>query len=112
MKQISAKDNTAKDFIMPESEFKGYTIEEIRFQRALVALQADFAKTKFIKSWNELQGYNPLSKNAVTKITGKAGGIALKMLKGLNYLDYVFLGVSVYSGIKKIAGLFSRKKRK
>ena len=114
MKEIKAKEKVAQDIMTPDNDFKGYTIEEIRFQRALVALEADFCKNKVFRSWNNLQKNNPfsmMSGGSKSSLPGKAGSIALKLINGLNYMDYVFLGVSAFSGIRKIYSLFKGKKK-
>ena len=111
MKEKNNKEQNPRN-ILEVSEFKGYTIEEIRFQRALVAMQADFCKTKFLKEWSNIQKLNPLSPSADSSLPMKAAGsIALKMAKGLNYLDYIILGISVFSGVRKITSIFRRNKK-
>ncbi|MCH5235036.1 MAG: hypothetical protein J1E16_07050 [Muribaculaceae bacterium] len=111
MKEIKSKEQIAQDIVSPKNEFKGYTIEEIRFQRALLAMEADFSKTKLIKSWNNLQKFNPLSPSS-TSIPGKAGSIALKLVNGLSYMDYVMLGWSLFSGARKVFSFFKKGKKK
>ena len=110
MKEIKDKEQTAKDIVTAEKEFKGYTIEEIRFQRALVAMESEFCKTKIFKSWHNIVDANPLMPGNKTSLPGKAGAIALKMVNGLNYLDYILLGLSVFKGTKKIFSFFKGKK--
>ena len=112
MKEIKTKENTAKEIMADDSSFKGYTIEEIRFQRAMVALEADFCKTKLLKSWNNLQKINPLAPKSDSSLPLKAGSIALKMVKGLNYIDYAMLGFSVFSAARKAISFFRKGKRK
>lgn len=111
MEEIKKKEKVAKTIVDPEKEFKGYTIEEIRFKRALVAMEADFCKTKISKSWDNIQSSNPLMPGNKNTFPAKAGSIAMKMVSGLNYLDYVLLGMSVFKGAKKIFSLFRGKKR-
>lgn len=106
MKEIKQKEKVAKDILTPESEFKGYTIEEIRFQRALLAMEADFCKTKMHRSWENIQHLNPLMPGNKTSMAGKAGALALRMVNGLNYMDYILLGLSVFKGTKKIFSFF------
>ena len=108
---IKDKEKKAKDIVAPEKEFKGYTIEEIRFQRALVAMEADFCKTKIFKSWNNLQEANPFMPGNKSTIPSKAGAIAMKMVNGLNYVDYILLGLSVFKGTKKFISFFKGKKK-
>ena len=111
MKEIKAKEQVAKDIVTPESEFKGYTIEEIRFQRALIAMEADFCKSKALRSWDNIVKANPLSPSSNSSFKGKAGSLALKLLNGLNYMDYFLLGLSVFNGSRKVLSFFKRKRR-
>lgn len=111
MKELKQKETVASDIVNKEKEFKGYTIEEIRFKRALVALEADFCKTKMAKSWGNIQDSNPLMPGNKASFTGKAGALALKMVNGLNYLDYILLGLSVFKGTKKVFSLFKGKRK-
>ena len=111
MKEIKAKEKVAKEIATPENDFKGYTIEEIRFQRALVAMEVDFCKSKILRNWNNLQKSNPLSPASNSSITGKAGSVALKLLNGLNYMDYFLIGLSIFNGSRKFLSLFKRRKK-
>ena len=111
MKEIKAKEKVANVIMTPDNEFKGYTIEEIRFHRALVAMEADFCKTKILKSWNNLQKINPLSPTSNASLPGKAGSIALKLVNGLNYVDYIMMGWSAFNGMRKILSFFKGKKK-
>ncbi len=65
MNEINNAKNTAKNITNPETKFSGYTLEEIRYQRALVALQAEFCKTKMARNFRNLQNSNPLSASSV-----------------------------------------------
>ena len=112
MKEIANTDKVVRNITNPEKDFTGYTIEEIRYQRALVAMQSEFCKAKIMKSLNNLQKANPLSPtSAATSIPGKAGAVALKLLNGLNYLDYAVLGFSLFSGVRKFFSFFKKKKK-
>ena len=110
MKDIKKKEKEATEIMDPNKEFKGYTIEEIRFHRALVAMEAEFCKTKISKCFSNIQDLNPLMPGNKTSFTGKAGSLALKMVNGLNYLDYILLGLSVFKGTKKIFSFFKGRK--
>lgn len=111
MKEIKQKENKAKEILTSEKEFKGYTIEEIRFQRALVAMEVEFSKAKLFKSWNNIQKLNPLSPTSGGSIAGKTGSLALKLINGLSYVDYVMLGWSAFSGVRKVISFFHKKKK-
>ena len=112
MKETKDSKKSAQQIMARENEFKGYTIEEIRFHRALVAMEADFCKTKFLKSWNNLQTVNPFSPSSGSSLPAKAGSVAMKIVKGLNYMDYIVLGFSVFSGVRKVFSLFRKGKKK
>lgn len=112
MKETEKK-NVANEIMSDKNSFAGYTIEEIKFQRALVAMQAEFCKTKFLKSWDNIQRANPLSQAySKSSLPAKAGSIAMKMVNGLNYMDYVLLGISAFSGARKIFSFFHKFKKK
>ena len=111
MKEIKAQEKKAQDIAKLEKDFKGYTIEEIRFQRALVAMEAEFCKTKILKNWENIQNSNPLMPGNKNNFTSKAGSLALKMFNGLNYLDYFLLGLSLFKGSKKVFSFFRGLKK-
>lgn len=112
MKEISQGKDMGKGIVkVNPTEFTGYTIEEIRFQRAMLALQADFCKTRLLKSWNNVQKANPLNPSSGSGLPARAGSIALKMAKGLNYMDYALLGFSLFSGVRKFLSIFRKVKK-
>lgn len=112
-------DNITKSPAIPESvsaeekqKFGGYTLEDIRYRRALVALQKEFARQKIVGSTKKISRHSPFSKDytpAHGGSLGKAGAIAGKLLTGLNYMDYVILGFSIFNSGKKIFKFFRRK---
>lgn len=94
------------------AEVKGMTIREIRYQRALTALQKEFCKQKMETDMVKLKNLSPFSKNysGKNKSFGRAAGLAGKLMGGMNYLDYAVIGFSVFSNIRKILGFFKKKK--
>lgn len=113
MKEI-VKANQAPTVNISENEptFKGYTIEELRYQRALVTLQKEFCKSKLERNINSLRKTNPLSPtSAASSLPGKFGIIATKLLSGLNYLDYAMLGFSLFGSARKVYSFFHRRKK-
>lgn len=112
MGEMNKAENKAKQIVNPDKEFSGYTLEEIRYQRVLIALQADFCKNKIFKSFNNLQKANPFSPSGgSSSLTGKVGNVALKLVNGLNYLDYAVLGLSLFKSFRKITSLFKKKNK-
>lgn len=104
--------NVPADLVTPEPrEAKGLTISEIRYQRALIALQKEFCKEKIGHSVRNLKNTSPFSKNYDSKTSGnRVGALASKLLHGLNYLDYAVIGFSVFSNVRKITSLFRKRK--
>jgi len=91
--------------------FKGYTMEELRYQRAMMALRKEFCKTKVLQS---VQALRPGSRNE-GKTSGKskfalAGKIASAVFSHMNTLDYVLMGISLFGTAKKGLRLFRGKK--
>ncbi|MEZ3518767.1 MAG: hypothetical protein K1V75_02350 [Muribaculaceae bacterium] len=93
------------------AEIKGLTIREIRYQRALVALQKDFCREKMNVSLMKLKNSSPFSKDyqGKSKFFGRPAGIVGKVLGGMNYIDYVLLGFSLFSNARKVMGFFKKK---
>lgn len=112
MNEIKKTESKAKSIINPENKFSGYTLEEIKYQRALTAMQLDFCKTKILKSFSNLQKVNPLSPtSAASNLPGKASSVILKLLNGLNYLDYAVLGFTIFGSLRKFISFFKKKKK-
>ncbi len=102
------------DLVTPNPRpVKGLTISEIRYQRALVALQKEFCKEKIGVSVRKLKNASPFSKNFNSKKVpaGRIGALAGKLISGMNYLDYAVIGFSAFSNVRKILGFFKKKKQ-
>ena len=93
-----------------QKDFKGYSLEDLRYQRALVALRKDFAKSKMIHNIDKARKHRLGGESGSSKIA-RAGGIAAKLFSGLSYLDYAMLGMSLFSSGRKIYSFFRGKKR-
>lgn len=110
MKEIEKTQDAAKSITNPEKKFEGYTLEEIRYQRALVLLQKEFCKNKIMRNFAQIQKSNPLSpEKAASGLPGKVGFVASRLLSGLNYLDYAMIGFSVFGTVRKIFSFFRKK---
>lgn len=105
--------------VLPESvskssdtKFKGYSLEDLRYHRALVALQKEFAKNKVLGTTRKIQRHSPFSKDfgADKSTAGKFGALAGKLVTGLNYLDYAMIGVTLFNSTRKIFSIFHKKK--
>lgn len=93
-----------------EKPFRGYTLEEIEYQRAYLLLQKEFAKAKIIEDVDSLRqikvfGGRSGKGNAVLKV----GSLASKILSGMNYLDYAMIGFSAFGTLRKVFRFFRKK---
>lgn len=113
MNEIQKSEQAAKDITKPATKFKGYTLEEIRYQRALVTLQKEFCKTKLNRNLQNIQKANPFSSaaSASGSLPGKFGMVAGKLLTGLNYIDYAMIGFSLFGTARKVFSFFRRKRK-
>lgn len=95
--------------------FKGYTIDEIRYQRAMLGLRKDFCKAKVMESVSNLKpggsrrDSRPSRKSTFMTV---ATTVATKVLGNLNTLDYILMGISAFGTVKKGVRLLTRKKKK
>lgn len=105
---IRTSDVPEKIVSQDNHEFTGYSLEELRYQRALVALQKEFCKSKVMNGVRKVQK-NGIS-GASTSTGGKAMGIFGKFLTGMSYVDYALLGLSMFRSGKKVYSFFRRKK--
>lgn len=112
MKELEKSKVKAEDITSPEYSFKGYTLEELRYQRALVTLKKEFCKAKLVKNFDKLKNTNPFSpSSAAGNLPSKSRFIITKLLTGLNYLDYAVLGFSIFNSVRKVTSIFRRKKK-
>lgn len=113
MNEIQKSTKAAEQITEPENKFKGYTLDELRYQRALVTLQKEFCKSRLIRNVNGLQKNNPFNPtSAASSLPGKVGFVASKLISGLNYLDYAMIGFTVFGSVRKILSIFKRNKKK
>lgn len=94
-----------------KKEFKGYSIEEIRYQRALVAMKKEFCKNRIITDLHRIQKRGFFGKGEHTSNLAHVGGIAGKIMSGMNYIDYALVGMSIFGTVRKIFRFFNKKNR-
>ena len=96
-----------------EVVFEGYKIEELRYQRAMLAIRKEFAKEKLLKS---VKGLNPAHRSSSDKALSDGGKYSLisklagNAMRGLKAFDYVVLGLSVAGVVRKGYRLIKGKK--
>ena len=91
-----------------EVPFKGYTMEEIKYQRAMMALRKEFCKAKLMQSLQEMRPKRKESTSGNSKFS-MAASIASKLFSNLNTLDYILMGISLFGTVKKGYKLIRRK---
>ena len=106
--EITKSDGTAN---VAEEEFKGYTLDELRYQRALLLLKREYLKEKALKETKAVKERIPVlnGKSPLNALTPR--GMVGRVMRGLNYADYLMLGFSVFTAGKKVFSLFKRKKK-
>lgn len=113
---MKQKETKAQAPALPEVSlppFKGYTIEELRYKRAMMALKKEFCKEKALQS---LRSLNPAERRKAQGSSSKssklafAGQIASKIFSNLNTLDYILMGISLFGTARKGIRLIRGKK--
>ena len=118
----------ATDKVQLKKDFKGYTIEELRYKRALTAMRKEFCKANMRQSIAGLK--NPFGTSKVAKalpmmgqmamyvpeIAGvrKPAGVGRTLLRTLvgkiSPLDYVMWGISLIGPARKMVKKLKKKK--
>lgn len=91
------------------AEFEGFTLDEIRHRKALIAVKKEFAKARIFEQANSIKAHNPFAADSKLKAAARLGKLPMKLVKSLNYTDYILLGVSVFGTAKKIFTFFRKK---
>ncbi|MDE5872252.1 MAG: hypothetical protein K2H22_09965, partial [Muribaculaceae bacterium] len=73
-------------------QFNGFTLDEIRHQRALIAVRKEFAKAKILEQIDTLKERNPFAPDGSLKAAARLGTLPMKIMRGLNYTDYIMMG--------------------
>ena len=94
-----------------KEDFKGYTLEQLKYQRAMMALRVEFSKEQLIQSFEALKPKKKATEK--TSLLGPkfafASNLAGKIFSNLNVLDYVMIGMSAFGTAKKAISLFRKK---
>lgn len=78
--------------------WQGYTIDELRYQRALTSARLEIQKEKLSNQFQTIRG-------TFGMVEGK--GIMGKMLSSLNYVDYAVLA---FQTVRRLSALFRHRK--
>lgn len=88
------------DYTADPAEWKGYDIDQLRYRRAYLLARCEIEKIKLTTQAASFKEGIP---------TFKSSGIASRMLKGLNYMDYAYLAYKIVSKVMRLTG---RKRRR
>ncbi len=111
-KDISKAKSKSEEAIMDKKNFNGYTIEELRYQRALVALQKEFCKSKVLHKVERVKNRKLIGDDSSSgSKLFKVGSVASKLMRGLSYIDYAMIGMSLFGSGKKIYKFLKGKKK-
>lgn len=101
------KDKKNNGISHKEADFSGYTLEELRYQLAIISVKKEFLKEKALETSDaikkELSSKMPLSK-------GNSKGVFSRIMKGLDLADYIMLGFQGFRIMKKFGAIFGRRK--
>ena len=92
-------------------QFDGFTLDEIRHQRALIAVRKEFAKAKIFEDVDKLKERNPFASDGSLKAASRLGSLPMKIMRGLNYTDYIMMGLSAFGTVRKVVSFFKKKKK-
>lgn len=84
-----------------DETWKGYTIEELQYQRAYTAARLEIQRQRLILNYNNFtKSMNPMAEK---------GGVVSKVFGAFTWIDYGFLAYRIF---KTATGLFRRKRRR
>lgn len=89
---------------MDDMEWKGYTFNEIKYQRALVTIKSEIEKEKLISTFSSI-------KQSKISVVGAGGNNPLlnKVLGALDIADYSFMAFKLG---RKLYSIFSKLRKK
>lgn len=92
-----------------ETVFKGYSMDELKYQRALLLIKREFLREKVLKNTKKIKDNIPLlnGQSAFGSITPK--GVVGKLIRGLDFADYLMLGFQALRISKKVGSIFRKK---
>ncbi|MDE6392691.1 MAG: hypothetical protein K2L59_05455 [Muribaculaceae bacterium] len=103
--------NNISDTVGGDTPFKGYTMEELRYQRAMMALRKEFCKAKVQQSARRLRpGSDRKQKAGSGSGLALAGRVASTLFSHMNTMDYILMGISLFGTAKKGYRLIRGKK--
>ena len=100
--------------IVTVPRFKGYTIQELRYRRALVAVKRDYVLGQIANEKSHILSLKFLKNGqhgtGAAKFMSRSAPIVSTILKGLSYMDYISIGLSLFGAGRKVFSWFRKKK--
>lgn len=95
------------------AQFKGYTIAQLRYRRAMVAVKKEYALEELRNERHKFSSISNFSGKfgSVAKTVSNTAPILSKIFRGLSYMDYITMGISLFGGARKIVNRFRKKKK-
>ena len=93
------------------SEFRGYSMDELKYKRAVMLVKREILKEKALKEVSNIKKRIPGINGESPMASMSKRGIMGKVFKGLNYMDYIVLGFSVFNVGRKFFSIFRKTKR-
>lgn len=90
--------------------FKGYTLEEIKYHRAMMGLRKEFCKAKMMQTVADISPKRKENNPNKSSKFALVSSVASKIFSNLNTLDYIMMGISLFGTVKKGFKLFRKKK--
>lgn len=90
-----------------EHEFKGYSMDELRYQRALLLVRREFVREKALKETRKIREQLPFVGSGHS--SAQPSGLIGKVMKGLSFADYFILAVQALRIGRKLSSKFKKK---
>ena len=97
---MNQKNDPAKGLPHRQDDWKGYTLDDLRYRRAYVAARKELEKERLYHNLHNVR------KGAVST----AAGTARRVASAVPFLDYAMIAWSVGSKAFKLLGKFRKKK--
>lgn len=108
---MEEKEKKAKTAAHKEPAFEGYTMEELRYQLALTALKKEYLKEKATDTVSAIKKQLPLVNGNSTLPAKATKGLFGKIMRGLDFADYLIIGFQGVRIFKRLGTIFRRKRQ-
>ena len=100
------KDVRKKGVKHSDTDFPGYTIEELRYQLAITAVKKEFLKEKAMET---AEAMKKQLNSKMPIVGGGSKGLFGKLMKGLDLADYLLLGYQGFRLFRKVGSVFRKR---